>query len=120
AFGERMQPSIALARLLADDRKGRKNGRGFYQYEEGKKTSPDNSVYPLLGSPPARIVPREEIQERLTLGMVNEAVRCLEDEVLRSAHDGDVGAVFGIGFPPFRGGPFWYLDAIGPSRIVGR
>src|SRR5690606_24398175 len=56
AFGERMRPSITLARLMADDRKGRKNGRGFYQYENGKKGDPDDSVYPLLGSPPARVV----------------------------------------------------------------
>jgi 3-hydroxyacyl-CoA dehydrogenase / enoyl-CoA hydratase / 3-hydroxybutyryl-CoA epimerase len=54
------------------------------------------------------------------LGMINEAVRALEDGVLRSARDGDVGAVMGFGFPPFRGGPFWYLDREGPERILAR
>ncbi len=120
AFADRMQPNEALPKLVADGRQGRKNGRGFYRFEDGKKAGPDESVYALIGTPQPRSVPLEEIQERLALGMVNEAVRCLEDGVLRSARDGDVGAVFGIGFPPFRGGPFWYLDAVGPAAVLAR
>ena len=107
-------------RLVADGRMGRKNGRGFYRYEDGKRAGPDEAVYALAGSPPRREVPRQEIQDRLSLVMVNEAVRTLEDGVLRSARDGDVGAVFGFGFPPFRGGPFWYVDQTGADRVLAR
>jgi 3-hydroxyacyl-CoA dehydrogenase/enoyl-CoA hydratase/3-hydroxybutyryl-CoA epimerase len=56
----------------------------------------------------------------LGLMMVNEAVRTLEEGVLHSARDGDVGAVMGIGFPPFRGGPFWYVDTVGAGNVVER
>jgi 3-hydroxyacyl-CoA dehydrogenase / enoyl-CoA hydratase / 3-hydroxybutyryl-CoA epimerase len=120
AFADRIKASDVLQRLLADERKGRKNGKGFYKYEGGKKGDPDNSVYALIGSPAPRKVAAHEIQERLSLGMINEAVRCLEDGVLRSARDGDVGAVFGIGFPPFRGGPFWMIDQTGANQILER
>lgn len=120
AFPDRMEPNTILQALLVDGRRGRKNGRGFYRFEEGKKAGPDETVYALFGSPPPRTLPGVEIQERLALGMINEAARCLEDGVLQSARDGDVGAVFGIGFPPFRGGPFWYLDSAGPAAVLTR
>jgi 3-hydroxyacyl-CoA dehydrogenase/enoyl-CoA hydratase/3-hydroxybutyryl-CoA epimerase len=121
AFAGRMKPSDVIDRLAADGRAGRKNGRGFYLYgEDGKKTGPDESVYPLIGSPPRGSHTRGEIQERLALTMVNEAVRTLEEGVLRSARDGDVGAVMGIGFPPFRGGPFWYVDQEGAANVLAR
>jgi 3-hydroxyacyl-CoA dehydrogenase/enoyl-CoA hydratase/3-hydroxybutyryl-CoA epimerase len=120
AFPDRSQPTTVVQKMLADDRKGRKNGRGFYKFEDGKKAGPDDSVYRLLGSPERRKLPAEVIVERLVFGMLNEAVRTLEDGVLRGASDGDVGAVFGFGFPPFRGGPFWFIDTVSPARVVDR
>ena len=84
--------------------KGRKNKQGFYKYEEGKKSKEVNSeIYQFFGSKARKSFSKEVIQERLSLMMINEAVRCLEEGVLSSPKDGDVGAVFGLGFPP----SFW-------------
>ena len=124
AFGDRMAPPASVQRLLADQRYGRKNQRGFYVYGE-KKRGPDakkvdSTVYALLGITPNTTLPKSEIAERCVLTLVNEAVRCLEEGILRSARDGDIGAVFGLGFPPFRGGPFRYIDSVGAQEIVRR
>ena len=114
AFGERMKPPEAMATVIENGRLGRKGGRGFYAYDGGKKRV-DESVYALLprGLPRTAFVQRE-IQERLIFAFLNEAARCLQDGILRSARDGDAGAIFGLGFPPFLGGPFRYLDHLGP------
>jgi 3-hydroxyacyl-CoA dehydrogenase/enoyl-CoA hydratase/3-hydroxybutyryl-CoA epimerase len=120
AFGSRMAPPEALERLIADGRQGRKSKKGFYTYG-GKKKEVDASVYDLLpGGRSRKKVSREEIGERVVLQMVNEAIRCLGEGILRSARDGDVGAIFGLGFPPFLGGPFRYADAIGPKALLER
>jgi 3-hydroxyacyl-CoA dehydrogenase / enoyl-CoA hydratase / 3-hydroxybutyryl-CoA epimerase len=120
AFGARMAPSDSLARVVAAGRTGRKGGKGFYRYDaNGKKGGVDESVYELLPTGANRTeVPALEIQQRCVLAMVNEAARCLEEGILRSPRDGDTGAVFGIGFPPFRGGPFRYIDSIGVANVV--
>jgi len=120
AFGDRLRPTEGFARLVADERYGRKNGRGFYRYEDGERQGVDESVYAVLESPQRRTMPRAEIQDRLALQMINEAARCLEEGILRSARDGDIGAIFGLGFPPFTGGPFSYVDRVGADRIVDK
>jgi 3-hydroxyacyl-CoA dehydrogenase / enoyl-CoA hydratase / 3-hydroxybutyryl-CoA epimerase len=120
AFGARMAPPKALEQLIADGRLGRKSSKGFYTYG-GKKKEVDESVYDLLPGGKARqAVSRDEISERVVLQMVNEAIRCLGEGILRSPRDGDIGAVFGLGFPPFLGGPFRYADAIGPKALLDR
>jgi 3-hydroxyacyl-CoA dehydrogenase/enoyl-CoA hydratase/3-hydroxybutyryl-CoA epimerase len=120
AFGARMAPSESLRRVVESGRTGRKGKKGFYVYDDaGEKSGVDPSVYDLLANGAARVeMDPVEMQQRCVLAMVNEAARCLEEGVLRSPRDGDVGAVFGIGFPPFRGGPFRYVDAMGVGRVV--
>jgi 3-hydroxyacyl-CoA dehydrogenase/enoyl-CoA hydratase/3-hydroxybutyryl-CoA epimerase len=120
AYGARMAPSVSLQRVVAAGRTGRKGRKGFYLYSDaGKKEGVDPSVYTLLPTGAQRsVISEEEIQRRAVLAMVNEAARCLEEGVVRAPRDGDVGAVFGIGFPPFRGGPFRYIDTVGSATIV--
>jgi 3-hydroxyacyl-CoA dehydrogenase/enoyl-CoA hydratase/3-hydroxybutyryl-CoA epimerase len=121
AFGERMAGPDMAQGLLDDDRQGRKNGRGFYEYDDkGVRGGVDESVYEALGLGPRREIPKAEIQERIVLAMVNEAALCLEEGILQSAVDGDMGAVMGLGFPPFRGGPFWWMDEMDAAEIVDK
>ena len=122
AFGARMAPSESLRRVVESGRTGRKGRAGFYLYDrDGEKGAVDVTVYELFphGAVHRSIEPTE-IRERCVLAMVNEAARCLDDGVLRSPRDGDIGAVFGIGFPPFLGGPFRYVDSLGAALIVER
>ena len=121
-LGERFQAPSAFAKLLNDDRKGRKNSKGFYQYGPKAKKSKlvDESVYAVLGILAASNKDSKEISERCVIQMLNEAVRCLEEGIIASPRDGDIGAIFGIGFPPFLGGPFRYMDSLGAAHMVAR
>lgn len=120
-LGDRFKAPDAFDKLLADDRKGKKNKKGLYLYN-GKKPGKevDESVYTLLGLSPSQQFSHEQIAERCVLLMLNEAAMCLDEGVIRSPRDGDIGAIFGIGFPPFLGGPFRYMDSLGVGHIVAR
>ncbi|MDP9568683.1 UNVERIFIED_ORG: 3-hydroxyacyl-CoA dehydrogenase/enoyl-CoA hydratase/3-hydroxybutyryl-CoA epimerase [Kosakonia oryzae] len=124
AYGERFSaPASIVSAILNDDRKGRKNGRGFYLYPaKGRKSKkqPDPAIYPLIGASGGGRLSAEQMAERCVLLMLNEAVRCFDEQVIRSARDGDIGAVFGIGFPPFLGGPFHYIATSGAGDVVAR
>tara|TARA_B100000745_G_scaffold82436_2_gene51410 strand:- start:19460 stop:21616 length:2157 start_codon:yes stop_codon:yes gene_type:complete len=121
AFPERMQVCSALVKLAEDGRKGRKNKRGFYRYDvkpkKGQKPV-DESIYKLLNVELRHVKDRSKLAQRCILAMINEAIYCLEDGTLSSATDGDIGAVFGLGFPPGKGGPFKYVDIKGARQVV--
>jgi 3-hydroxyacyl-CoA dehydrogenase/enoyl-CoA hydratase/3-hydroxybutyryl-CoA epimerase len=102
-------PERNAVQLLADaGLVGKRGGEGFYRYD-GKRRVPNPRVYELLGSSGRRPA-SDELAPLLTALFVNEAVRCLDEGVLRSAAEGDLGAVLGLGFPPFLGGPFRYAN----------
>ena len=130
AFGDRIPPATVVAELVARGDTGRKVGRGFYLWPRpshplgmllrvipSPKRKPNPVVY---GVTPRRQVGQKEIQDRLVLLFVNEAIRCLDESVLQSAADGDLGAILGLGFPPFTGGPFHYADSVGARVLVDR
>ncbi len=100
-------PTI-VQQLVAEGFKGKHKGGGFYRYDGGRRT-PNPRVGELLGAP--AFPGAGDIAERLTFTFINEAARCLDEGVLRSPGEGDLGAVLGLGFPPFLGGPFHYADA---------
>jgi 3-hydroxyacyl-CoA dehydrogenase/enoyl-CoA hydratase/3-hydroxybutyryl-CoA epimerase len=119
-LGERFAPPAAFEQLIADGRLGKKVKKGFYQYTGSKKKQVDASVYSLLNITEKQKLSSEEISLRCVYMMLNEAVRCLDEGIIRNARDGDIGAIFGIGFPPFLGGPFRYIDKVGAKTIVSR
>ena len=111
----------AVVNMNADGRKGRKNNKGFFNYDaKGKKQGVDSTTYTYFKGDGKASLPLEEIQDRAVLLMINEAVLCLEEDLIANPTDGDLGAVFGIGFLPFTGGPFRAVDTWSVQKIVKR
>ncbi|MBK9635051.1 MAG: hypothetical protein IPO64_11215 [Bacteroidetes bacterium] len=101
--------------------KGRKNKQGFYKYDEkGKKVHGvvDAKIYSFYGGNTRKKTDVNDIHMRCGMAMVNEAALCLQENIIANPLDGDIGAVFGLGFPPFRGGPFRYIDSLGAQKVV--
>ena len=120
AFGDRMAPAAALTALAGSGRLGRKGGRGFYLYARGREKDFDRSVYADMNLSSARSRPKpDDVRDRLVLVMINEAARVLEEGVVTSAADVDLGMVMGTGFPPFRGGLLKYADDRGAAEVAG-
>lgn len=122
AFGERMRPCSMNPKLIQAGRLGKKNGKGFYHYVDGKKKA-NAEVYGLLfddGQPPVTSLPREHWVERCLLPMINEACRCLDEGVVQSPEEVDLGMLMGTGFPAFRGGLLRYAEALGVAHLLKR
>lgn len=120
AFGARMDPPPSMAKLIADGRLGRKNAKGFYRYGEGVKGKEvDRSVYALMpAGAGSKAMDAKVIQERLFHAFLNESAYCLQEGILRKPVDGDIGAIFGLGFPPWWGGPFRTIDKLGARTVL--
>ncbi len=134
AFGKRMasQDTALLQGLAAKKHLGRKTGKGFYDYNEKKNllssflSSSNRTINKdaetLLNTYRSKKVKGQEdlklLQKRLAYRMINEAVYCLEDGILATPQEGDIGAVFGVGFPPFLGGPFRYMNTYGVQKVA--
>ena len=116
--GARLAPPPVVDKLVKAGRLGRKAGKGFYRYTKGKKGKVDRAVYDVLDVRPNRDPELGDIEARLMAAMLNEAVRAVSESVGRQPRDGDIGAIFGFGFPPFRGGPLRYIDDLGPEKLL--
>jgi len=119
-LGERVKPSGLLATLYKEGYYGKKNGRGFYLYRGRKRGGPNTSLYSkiLTGSRSIEKIDQEEIVDRAVLLMIKEAALCLEEKIIDRPDLLDAALIFGIGFPPFRGGLLKYADRIGAKFIV--
>jgi 3-hydroxyacyl-CoA dehydrogenase/enoyl-CoA hydratase/3-hydroxybutyryl-CoA epimerase len=128
AYGRRDHVSAVLLWLRDQQMLGRKTGAGFYKYE-GKTQKPNDSLAQwrrgLHGEAQGSNVPRklsglneEKLTNRLTLLMVNEAARCVEEKVVDSPEDADYGMILGTGFAPFRGGPLRFAEHFGLKKVV--
>jgi len=122
AFPERTLVSPILPALIKKERLGTKKGFGFYNHEKKKgRPKPDPMALELIAKyveAPEREITDEEIQHRLILPMLLEATRALEEEIVRDPRDVDLGLIFGIGFPPFKGGLLFWADTVGAKTLL--
>jgi len=125
-FPTRMQKleNDPVSTLYANERFGQKNAKGFYDYGKDKRgrptKAPAETAYQLFAGTCAekKDFDSEEIIARLMIPLVNEVVRCLEEGVVASAAEADMGLIYGLGFPPFRGGPIRYLETLGLDNFI--
>jgi len=117
-------PNTKMRELTDAGFHGKKNRKGFLKYDKktGKKIrgKVNEEIYQFFGGNKRKLFDTLEIQERMSLLMINEAARCLDEGIISSPKDGDIGAIFGLGFAPFTGGPFRYIDHTGLDNILAK
>jgi 3-hydroxyacyl-CoA dehydrogenase / enoyl-CoA hydratase / 3-hydroxybutyryl-CoA epimerase len=119
AFGDRMKNPPLMDKICVEGRYGKKSGKGLYLYEDGKTPKPDPDLMQRAGvKENGSAVTDEMILKRCVYLMVNEAARCIEENLVRDVSDIDIGMIFGTGFAPFRGGVLKYADTVGADVIV--
>ena len=116
-FSDSLRVPELLAKMVSAGWLGRKSGRGFYLYS-GTKTLPHPELNSLCRNRDAAALDRAQLQQRLTLLIVNEAARCVEERISSGPEAVDFAMVMGTGFAPFRGGPLRYAEAFGLRRAV--
>lgn len=111
----------AVAALFSANKYGQKSGSGFYTYETDKKGRPkkvvDESVFDLIGKPHKDFT-EQTIVERMMLPFIFEVIRCLEEGIVDTPAECDMALIYGLGFPPFRGGALKYADELGAANLV--
>jgi 3-hydroxyacyl-CoA dehydrogenase len=121
-----LRQPIVGDRLCELGRHGQKTGAGWYKYDENRRAIPDPEVNELVrkwaieAGIPQRHISSEEIVDRCIYALVNEGARILEQGIALRAVDIDIIYVNGYGFPPYRGGPMWYADAVGLKQVYDR
>ena len=112
-----------IQKMVKANRLGQKNGKGFYQYELDRKGKPKKSIDPesdsiIAAAKKSSEISDEEIVDRMMLPMLHESVRCLEEKIVETPFELDLALIYGLGFPPFRGGILKWADHVGAKTLV--
>jgi 3-hydroxyacyl-CoA dehydrogenase/enoyl-CoA hydratase/3-hydroxybutyryl-CoA epimerase len=117
-YRDRMSVPDILAKMIKAGLTGRKSGRGFYVHRKGQSAQANPQVVNFANSRRAASLSREDLQQRMVLLIINEAARCLEEQIVCEPEEIDFSMVMGTGFAPFRGGPLRHADALGAKAVV--